>query len=122
VHSGADVLVYARKNSKEDGEIIRGFFDPSGKYNDHVKSIECLDLDRFRPLVNYLTKGTTIRDEHAVKLLAWLLDFKSYSDWRASKYVAAGFTNSDESATRGIIIEDDLKNTLLEESKGGERG
>lgn len=116
------LLVYARKNSKEDGEIIRGFFDPSGKYNDHVKSIECLDLDKFRPLVNYLTKGTTIRDEHAVKLLAWLLDFKPYNEWRASKYVAAGFTNSEELATGEIIIEDDWKNTFTKEGKGNDIG
>lgn len=116
------LLVYARKNSKEDGEIIRGFFDPSGKYNDHVKSIECLDLDKFRPLVNYLTKGTTIRDEHAVKLLAWLLDFKSYGEWRASKYVAPALTNSEELATGEIIIEDDWKNTYTKERKGNDIG
>ena len=116
------LMVYARKNSKEDGEIIRGFFDPSGKYNDHVKSIECLDLDKFRPLVNYLTKGTTIRDEHAVKLLAWLLDFKSYSQWRAPKHVAEGFTNSEESATGEIINKGDLEHTFTEEGKGDEIG
>jgi hypothetical protein len=114
--------VYARKNSKEDGEIIRGFFDPSGKYNDHIKSIECLDLDKFRPLVNYLTKGTAIRDEHAVKLLAWLLDFKSYGEWRAPKHVATGFTNSEESAIEEAIVEGNLKNTFTEESKENEIG
>jgi hypothetical protein len=111
------LMVYAHKNSKEDGEIIRGFFDPSRKYNDHVKSIECFDLDKFRPLINYLTKGTTIRDEQAVKLLAWLLDFGPYDEWKASKYPTESFVTSRESA-----VENGLEGALSEKSKADEIG
>jgi hypothetical protein len=115
------LMVYARKNSNEDGEIIRGFFDPSRKYNDHVKSIESFDLDKFRPLINYLTKGTTIRDEQAVKLLAWLLDFQPYDEWKASKYATTDFFSSIELAKESAV-ESSVCGALPEKSKGDEIG
>jgi hypothetical protein len=115
------LMVYALKNSNEDGEIIRGFFDPSRKYNDHVKSIESFDLDKFRPLINYLTKGTTIRDEQAVKLLAWLLDFQPYDEWKASKYATTNFFSSRELAKESAV-ESGVCGALPEKSKADEIG
>lgn len=110
------IRIYAIKNSKEDRDIIKDFFDPLGKYEDLFKSIERFELDKFRPLVNFLTKGTVIRDEEPVKLLAWLIEFHSYQDWKVKK-CGAGLnsylgTSEDENSS------DTNENFDVEEGKG----
>ena len=74
--------IFRDKYTKSDDEMLKAFFDPLSKFNDHIKSIERFELDKFRPLVNFLQKGTNIRDEESVKLLAWLIDFEPYRNWR----------------------------------------
>lgn len=76
------VSVFLKKNSKADKDFIQSFFDPTNIYSDQVRSIERFNLDKFRPLVSFLTSGTKIRDEENIKLLAWLIDFPLYEDWR----------------------------------------
>lgn len=78
--------VFSKKNRKEDIEIIQSFFDPFNQTGDYVKAIERFELDKFRPLISFLTKGKGIRDEEPVKLLAWLIDFLSYREWKEKKY------------------------------------
>ncbi|MFF5381859.1 hypothetical protein [Pedobacter suwonensis] len=75
--------VFLRKNSKVDRDFIRSVFDPTNEYEDQMRSIERFDLDRFRALVSFLTiEGRDIRDDRLVKLLAWLIDFPPYNEWR----------------------------------------
>ena len=79
------VAVFLRKNSQKDKDFIQSFFDPERRYNDQVRSIEKFNLDKFRPLVSFLTQegyDRTIRDDNYIKLLAWLLDYPVYADWR----------------------------------------
>ena len=77
--------VFSKRNTNKDQEIIKAFFDPKGQFSDSVTSIERVDLDRFRPLVSFLQREKNIRDEAAVKLLAWLIDFNSFQDWIIGK-------------------------------------
>lgn len=75
--------VFLRKNSKVDRDFIRSVFDPTNEYEDQMRSIERFDLNRFRALVSFLTiEGRDIRDDRLVKLLAWLIDFPPYNEWR----------------------------------------
>lgn len=77
------LLKFSKKNAKKDRDLIQMFFDPKNEYNDdHIRSIEKYDLDKFRPLVGFLTSGKGVRDDKNVKLLAWLLDCPGYEDWR----------------------------------------
>lgn len=76
------VIVFLRKNSKADKDFIQSFFDPTNRYSDQVRSIEKFKLDKFRPLVSFLTEETNTRNEGNIKLLAWLIDFPTYEDWR----------------------------------------
>jgi len=110
------IRIYAIKNSKEDSEIIKAFFDPLGKYEDPFKSIDRFELDKFRPLINFLTKGTVIRDEEPVKLLAWLIEFNSYQDWKVKKY-GAGLNPYLGTSEDGNCSDDD-ENFDMEEGKG----
>ncbi|WP_442587194.1 hypothetical protein ACSBL2_14225 [Pedobacter sp. AW31-3R] len=83
--------ILAIKNTKIDIEIIQVFFDPTRKFEDPTKGIEKFDLDKFRPLVTYLRGDTTIiRNDAAVKLLAWLIDFDYYPDWQKKKNTGNG--------------------------------
>jgi hypothetical protein len=75
--------VFKRKNTPRDKDFIRSVFDPTDEYEDQVRSIEKFNLDRFRPLINFLKEEVKIiRDDKLIKLLAWLLDFPTYGDWR----------------------------------------
>lgn len=76
------VVVFSRKNTEKDKSFIRSFFDPANRHDDLVRSIERFNLDKFRPLISFLVDGTGIRDDHSVKLLAWLIDFPTYEVWR----------------------------------------
>ena len=76
------VEVFLRKNTQKDRDFIRSIFDPRNQFDDQVRSIERFNLDRFRPLVSFMVEGRSTRDEGLVKLLAWLIDFPSYNEWR----------------------------------------
>ncbi|WP_316834477.1 hypothetical protein [Pedobacter nutrimenti] len=80
------------KNRSKDEQLLRRFFDPSNEYEDLARSIEKFELDKFRPLVNFLVRGTKLRDELSVKLLAWLIGFDTYSDWQKKKEAPAPTT------------------------------
>lgn len=92
------VIVFLRKNSKADKEFIQSFFDPTNRYSDQVRSIEKFKLDKFRPLVSFLTEETNTRDEGNIKLLAWLIDFPTYEDWRQNP-IMPEIEETDPSAT-----------------------
>ncbi len=76
------VEVFQRKNTQKDKDLIRLVFDPKNQFDDQVRSIERFKLDKFRSLVSFMVEGTSIRDERLVKLLAWLIDFPTYIEWR----------------------------------------
>jgi len=76
------VEIFLRKNTQKDKDLIKSVFDPTNKFEDQVRSIEKFKLDKLRPLVNFLIEGTNIREEKFVKLLAWLIDFPPYNEWR----------------------------------------
>lgn len=105
--------IFAEKYNNKDHQILKLFFDPLGKFNDHIKSIEKFELDKFRPLVSFLQKGTSIRDEEPVKLLAWLTGFDSYQDWKSKKENR----EPDESEGSGPDQEDDSRLKTGEKEK-----
>lgn len=73
--------VFLRKRLRVDQDLIRSVFDPTNEHEDQMRSIERFDLDKFRPLITFLTIGTNIRDDNHVKLFAWLIDFPTYDEW-----------------------------------------
>lgn len=77
------IEVFLRKKSQKDKDFIKSVFDPKNEFEDQLRSIEKFDLDKFRPLINFLTeKVKTIRDDKLVKLFAWLIDFPANEEWR----------------------------------------
>ena len=102
------VKVFLRKNSKKDQDFVQSFFDPQKKYSDLVRSIEKFKLDKFRPLVGFLTTDKDVRDDNNVKLLAWLLNFPEYENWRNEVLVGGDeSSNPDQKNDKGTLKEED---------------
>lgn len=77
------IYVFKIKSTPKDKDLIKSVFDPTDQYEDQVRSIEKFSLDRFRPLISFLKEEVKIvRDDKLIRLLAWLLDFPTYSEWR----------------------------------------
>lgn len=79
--------LWANRYEKADVPIIKSFFDPGNRYDDLESAIKQSDIDKLRPLINFMTKGIQNRDDKHVKLLAWLIDFqpRPYELWREQR-------------------------------------
>lgn len=70
------LMVLAGRYNRKDDEVIRLFFDPLNKYMDHAKSVERIDVGKFKPLINFVKGEINRTEDKNVKLLAWLIDFE----------------------------------------------
>lgn len=78
------LMVLVRRYDRKDEEAIRLFFDPLNQYDDLAKRIERIEVDKFRPLINFVKGEINRTEDKNVKLLAWLIDFEP----RPFKFVA----------------------------------
>lgn len=69
------IIVFSERFIKKDEDTLRAFFGAKNDLSDYNLNIRNVDIDRFRPLVNFLNGGTTKPDVKIVELLAWLIDF-----------------------------------------------
>ncbi|CAH0190593.1 MULTISPECIES: hypothetical protein [unclassified Pedobacter] len=103
------IRIFRLKNTQKDKDFVRSVFDPTNEYEDQMRSIEKFDLDKFRPLISFLTeKVKTIRDDKLVKLFAWLIDFPANEEWREL---------SDEEKKR--VFEDATRKKKITRKTGG---
>ena len=71
------LIVYARVGKAiDDQRTLSDFFGQPDDFGSFENLIRRLDVDKFRPLNNFLLGKTTDPDERNVELLAWLLDFR----------------------------------------------
>ncbi|MET0636641.1 MAG: hypothetical protein ABWZ25_11490 [Chitinophagaceae bacterium] len=68
------VLVYNSGFNKKDQGILKSFFLINSEI-DISRTIGKYDLDKFRPLVNYLKGITNATEDKNIELLGWLLDY-----------------------------------------------
>jgi len=69
--------VFAEKGSPKVDPVLRQFFGPvetGGNYGQRIKNF---DVDKFRPLVNFLKDHTLNSQDKNIALLAWLIGFRS---------------------------------------------
>lgn len=79
----ACIEMFQQNNVQKDKDLVRSVFGPVDEHEHQMRSIERFDLDRFRPLISFLTKeGRNIRDDKLVKLFAWLIDFPPNEEWQ----------------------------------------
>ncbi|AXY73615.1 hypothetical protein D3H65_06300 [Paraflavitalea soli] len=61
---------------RNDEQTIRNFFGRSGNQKECLNAIQRCEIDKFRPIINFLNGDTSKTDEKNIELLAWLIDFK----------------------------------------------
>jgi hypothetical protein len=59
-----------------DERTLTAFFDKGDSRETCLKAIERFEIDRFRPLANYLRGSTDTTNHKNIELLAWLIDFR----------------------------------------------
>ncbi len=69
------LIVLETRTKKEDFKTLRLFFGEKENEGDYEKTIRNTDIDKFRPLSNFLKGKTSNPDERNIELLAWLIDF-----------------------------------------------
>lgn len=91
------LTVLERRFLKTDRDIIREFFEIGNDVTDYAQSIRKFkDVDKFKPLINYLKRETRDTEDKNIKLLAWLVDFtpRPFEEWRlANKPVEPEITS-----------------------------
>lgn len=85
----ACIVLFDKRESKEDIKILRSFFKPQGEEN-ILSSIEKIDIDKFRPIVTFLKGGKTTPKGSSLELASWLVDFEprpfiNYIHWGSNK-------------------------------------
>ncbi|MBZ4188856.1 hypothetical protein [Niabella beijingensis] len=64
-----------RYDRKKDEVALAGFFG-HGDDKEMLHAIKRMDIDKFRPLANFLKRPSINTDKKNVELLAWLIDFE----------------------------------------------
>jgi hypothetical protein len=62
--------------STADQGALREFFGKAGTKEETLKSIDAIDIDRFRPVINLIKGQTSNPESKNVELLAWLINFQ----------------------------------------------
>lgn len=68
--------VYEERPLKKDENLFRSFFESKGDAINYSGNIKAIDIDKFRPLINFVKRKTNFTETKNVELLAWLIDFE----------------------------------------------
>lgn len=74
---------------KKDEQFLRSFFEPREDKTAYMQVIRSADIDKFRPLCNFLRNSTTATSDRNVELLAWLIGFEPRPFQIDREYAAA---------------------------------
>jgi hypothetical protein len=78
------LAVCKERFDRRDEKALKAFFGDSRDKVACLQAIERCDIDKFRPLVNFLKETTTATEDKNIELLAWLIDF-SQRPWEIGK-------------------------------------
>ena len=81
------VKVYFERHLEDDNATMRAFFGSPSHANDFTENIKSIDIDKFKPLINFVKGEITTTDAKNIELLAWLIDFKNRpsANWKPTK-------------------------------------
>ncbi|TDQ79849.1 hypothetical protein [Sphingobacterium yanglingense] len=107
------LLLMARGLSQDDQETLVRFLKYNGAYAELDTYIRRYDLDKFRPLRNYILGNTSNPSEDVVKILAMLIDFqpRPYRKWRENHLAEVGIKNENREYQNRQEPYSSLKNT-----------
>lgn len=61
---------------RSDERMLSAIFGYAENQNSYLQAIERCDIDKFRPMINFIQGISKDTDQKNVELLAWLIDFK----------------------------------------------
>ncbi len=61
---------------KTDERMLSAFFGQERNKDSYLQAIERCEIDKFRPMINFVEGRSKETDQKNVELLAWLIDFK----------------------------------------------
>lgn len=68
--------VCSKRFSKKDERVLNDFFGTGADKAVTLDAIKQCDVDKFRPLVNFINRDTVTPDPKIIELLAWMIDFQ----------------------------------------------
>ena len=68
--------VYGERCLQKDEKTFRLFFGSKDSLTDYGQSIRKFEIDKFKPLINFLNGKTNVTEEKNIELLAWLINFE----------------------------------------------
>jgi len=80
------LAVCDERYDRRDERTLKEFFGQGNDKGACMQAIDRCDVDKFRPLVNFLKKSTSTTDVKNIELLAWLIDFKNRPFKLGEKY------------------------------------
>lgn len=70
------LAVYLKGCTKDDAKVLSEFFEYREDEKAVTQKIRDFDINKFRPLVNFINGNTSLPDPKNIELLAWLIDFE----------------------------------------------
>lgn len=99
------VHVCQERFDNKDQEILRTFFGPQDNQRAYIRAIGEFDVNKFRPLLNFITERTVDTELKNIELLAWLVDFKPRPFDSAYKEPETEATISKNEDTVDTVVE-----------------
>lgn len=97
---------------RKDEKVIRDFCEEWDNTKTCLQSIEKYEVDKFRPLLNFLKGGTVSTDPKNIELLAWLIDFPDRPFVLGKKYVPITETQAGVEAPEPLDASTDEKGNI----------
>lgn len=70
------LVLKERYNQQQDAKSLRLFFGHQVSATDWEREMKKIDIDRFKPLTNFLKGKTRDTEDKNIELLAWLIDIQ----------------------------------------------
>ncbi len=103
------LFVFETRRKRDDIKTLQLFFGEKDNDEGYGRALKKIEVDRFRPLCNFLNKETKNPDDKIIELLAWLIDF-------TPRPYKPGFTVADIQRNAVDAAQDDvLTQPLIEE-------
>lgn len=119
--------IYRERRLPKDEKILKEFFELKDDAEDFAKIIKNFEIDKFKPLINFLNRKTNHTDIKNIDLLAWLIDFEprpfkfehNYKDAIEEVPAAGGFKEVEKA--KDIEFTDVLPDTKSPDKENTEK-
>lgn len=95
------LAVYLKGCTKDDAKVLSEFFEYREDEKAVTQKIRDFDINKFRPLVNFINGNTSLPDLKNIELLAWLIDFEPRPLRKYEEKIRGGSSGGGNKKGRG---------------------